>query len=427
METSAQQGGLLKTNIKRHAACDECRAKKLKCKGDQRGCARCVRMNIPCVYSAQRQMGRPRKRRNEDAAESLAVTDLHVVAESDSCKSEATPSTMGWNHMTNSDVSHSIGHHDLGMLDGAYMSTDQMPSSWGQLEATSKHWGSVDSVSVPGRTAGSSSLNGPPLLNFSIEQTSHNNQSSQNNCLSNSHRDSSTQLPLDPSLSSTDISSLDASTLPSCACLSTMYLTLSTLQSMNPAFAFPVALHRLREAMSTASEVLACETCPLKFITAIQNTHLMGTLLVSIAERYGKVLESITAETARAEEAGEQKTFRFADLNTPSSHLQMGGLGCSATFNIDLSPHEWNIIAKNVVRAEVHGPAGSNECCSYLVGLAKKMHERQIKWHASPLPPDFPLDANGVPIGGSRLPKEDHLCLRYSHFSNKLVDGFDWS
>ncbi|KAI9845344.1 MAG: hypothetical protein M1837_004966 [Sclerophora amabilis] len=50
-------------SAKRHAACDECRSRKLKCSGDPLGCSRCIRDNIVCSYSERKRMGRPRKRR----------------------------------------------------------------------------------------------------------------------------------------------------------------------------------------------------------------------------------------------------------------------------------------------------------------------------------------------------------------------------
>src|ERR1700760_1362069 len=36
--------------------------RKLKCSGEPTGCGRCVKQKLTCHYSAQKQMGRPRKR-----------------------------------------------------------------------------------------------------------------------------------------------------------------------------------------------------------------------------------------------------------------------------------------------------------------------------------------------------------------------------
>ncbi|KAI5374667.1 hypothetical protein J4E82_006535 [Alternaria postmessia] len=68
---------------KLHAACDECRTRKLKCSGHTPRCVRCQKEKIECVYSPQKQMGRPRKRMREDEADEpteipAVVRDEHV-------------------------------------------------------------------------------------------------------------------------------------------------------------------------------------------------------------------------------------------------------------------------------------------------------------------------------------------------------------
>jgi hypothetical protein len=294
---------------------------------------------------------------------------------------------------------------------------DGAPQPWLQLS----DWTVPSEGSIPGLTPDSDS---PPTINLPPElQSGHTH--------GHSHHTGSTQLLLDPSLASTTAGAhlgMPSSALPSCACLSTLYLTLNTLQSMDPSFPFPFALHPLREAMSTASEVLSCDQCPTKFLSALQSTQLVGTLLMSIAERFSKVLESISAESLRAELAGEEKKFRLADLNTSTSHLHTGGLGCAAAFSIDLTPAEWRSMCKKVVRAEVHGPSDGNHCCVYYVQLIQQMEDRQNHWHNDKkMPDDFPRDAEGRPMGGPNLPKEDHVCLKLCAYSRKLVDGFDWS
>ncbi|CAK7262780.1 hypothetical protein SEPCBS119000_000159 [Sporothrix epigloea] len=59
---------------KKRRACDECRTRKLACSKEIDGCRRCKREGIACVYSAQKLMGRPRKRaRNDEETESSAA------------------------------------------------------------------------------------------------------------------------------------------------------------------------------------------------------------------------------------------------------------------------------------------------------------------------------------------------------------------
>lgn len=281
-----------------------------------------------------------------------------------------------------------------------------------------------DVGSIPALTPDSSS-NSPPTLNLPPElQHNHHGHSH-----GSEHSTSSTQLLLDPSLAASGSNlGMPANLLPSCACLSTLYLTLNNLQNMDPNFTFPFALHPLREAMSTASEVLSCDQCPTRFISAIQNTQLVGTLLVSIAERFSKILTSITNEATRAEEANETKKFRLADLNTSTLHLHTGGIGCAAAFHIDLSPQEWRSMTKKVVRNEVYGPSDGNTCCPFFLGIAQQMQDRQEYYHTKPLPDDFPKDPKtGIPMGGRHIPKEEHLCLKMVGYARKLVEGFDWS
>jgi hypothetical protein len=239
---------------------------------------------------------------------------------------------------------------------------------------------------------------------------------------------------------------------PTCACLSTLYLTLSNLATMDPAFSFPTALHPLREAMSVASQVLSCPTCPTRFITGLQNVQLLNALLMSLAERFSRILTSITTEATSLEQhnasasASEQKSklFRLADLSTPG-HLHTGGLGCAAAFSLSFTPAEWRSMAKKVVRAEVHGPSDGTNCCAYLLGLVTAMEKRQDQWHKMPPPTDFPKDNNGNTMSrsfgagegaeghateGHGVPAHgegEHLCLKMLAGTRRMVDTYDWS
>ncbi|CAK3995729.1 Hypothetical predicted protein [Lecanosticta acicola] len=284
---------------------------------------------------------------------------------------------------------------------------------WLQTDWT-EFGGDSETVGPPALTPDHSSTHSPPnLLNRPPEL----------------QRDNSTHMLLDPALGGTTTQDLPCGLLPNCACLSTMYLALNNLQTLTEN-RFPYALHTLREAMQTASTVLTCEECPKRFMTAIHNVHIMGTLLMSITEGFSKTLHSITTETRRAGEAGEKKQFRLADSNTSTSHLHTGGLGCVAAFSVKLTPEEWKRMCKKVVRAEVHGPEDGNGCCVYLMGVLKQMEERQHEWHQQPVPEDFPRDfseqGKGAPLGRS-VKKEDHVCLKLVAYSKRMAEGFDWS
>ncbi|KAJ5568795.1 hypothetical protein N7450_011281 [Penicillium hetheringtonii] len=71
MAALAGEASLPDRDPKLHAACDECRKRKLKCSGDLSGCTRCLKQSIPCHYSVQKQMGRPKKRARTSDDEGL--------------------------------------------------------------------------------------------------------------------------------------------------------------------------------------------------------------------------------------------------------------------------------------------------------------------------------------------------------------------
>lgn len=387
--------------------------KKLKCAGEQPACSRCAREGITCVYSLQKQMGRPKKRQRSDEDVNIDIEIQHGHSSAQRNRDATMTAGLGT---------------DRGANLGANTTALDLPWLSGQWETSvppGEH-------AIPNLTPDSSS-NSPPIFNIPPELQTHQGRT-------HHHRDPSTALLLDPTLSG-GVSSSTASNMhgmsnlgcppnamPSCACLSAMYLTLNDLQTMDPTYAFPFALHPLREAMTTAAEVMACEECPTKFISAIQNTQMLGTLLMSIAERFSKILDSISTEAARAELVGESKKFRLAELNNSTSHLHTGGIGCAAAFSIDLSPAEWRSMCKKVVRAEVDGPADGNVCCPHLMGLTRGMRERQEKWLDKPAyPKDFPKDSMGNPFMGRFIPKEDHVCLKLAAGAEKLVEFYDWS
>ena len=285
--------------------------------------------------------------------------------------------------------------------------------------------------SAPDLTRDNSSVDSPPVINAPTELQNHSHQQPAIN-----HT---------PGFSAQD-------QLPTCACLSTLYLTLSNLATMDPSFSFPTALHPLREAMSIASQVLSCTACPTRFITGLQNVQLLNALLMSLAERFSRVLTSITNEATSLDQhnasasPSEQKSkvFRLADLSTPG-HLHTGGLGCAAAFSLSFTPAEWRSMAKKVVRAEVYGPSDGTNCCAYLLGLITAMEKRQDQWHKSPPPLDFPKDSNGNTMsrsftagagagghatGGECQPAHgdgEHLCLKMLEGTRRMVDTFDWS
>ena len=247
---------------------------------------------------------------------------------------------------------------------------------------------------------------------------------------------------------------------PSCACLSTLYLTLSTLQQHQQAppssSSFPQTLTPLRTAMQTATTTLTCPICPQKFLSAMQNTQLLGTLLVCIAERFRGVVEGIEEEGKGKEGKGEEwrawaKGVVWGEIygkkkKKEKEGCEKGGVedGGEAAGEEEEDP---SLRPSASTSSSSSAPFATTTTTTnsppiHFLALTKAMYDRQLAWHSSTkevvdaggkvqripsLPEDFPRDREGKPIGGPSLRREDHMCLKFRGFAEKLVEGLDWS
>ncbi|RMZ07637.1 hypothetical protein D0862_04214 [Hortaea werneckii] len=412
---------------KLRAACDECRLKKLKCTGEQPACSRCVREGIQCIYSPQKQMGRPKKRQRVGAAEEEGEAFYPKQQEEHLAPLPPTskPSQMGGEK--DSDLppfTLDFSQANQNTTAGADATLTSDWSSWEEFEKflgngndnlpswfSSNNW-SADSpgqdalpsltpdfaTNFPTEETSPPILNVPPELLLPRQAETGKDASNEGAGWGVGEGDASREndFPIagepepapetrgawgdDGNLVSTLLPHITTPTAfpltrppppvnpqdhhhqqqqqqpsflppPSCACLATLYLTLSTLQPPSPSSpSFPHTLAPLRTAMQTATSILSCPICPQKFLSAMQNTQLLGTLL--------------------------------------------------AMYDRQLA---WHSSTKEVV-----GEGGD------------------VKTVPS-LPEDFPRDREGRPIGGPSLRKEDHMCLKFRGFAEKLVDGLDWS
>lgn len=67
--------------------------RKLKCSGEVPQCSRCEREGIRCIYSPQKQMGRPRKRRREEGPAEPLIATSNSLSVSPDKSGESTPGT----------------------------------------------------------------------------------------------------------------------------------------------------------------------------------------------------------------------------------------------------------------------------------------------------------------------------------------------
>lgn len=372
---------------KRHAACDECRTRKLKCSGTLPRCERCQRESVQCVYSAQKQMGRPRKRRRDDADQPVRHP-LESAAAHPSLASFSEPSVTGGIV----PISPS-GSNGIGLL-------YKTPSEWG----TTLSFLNQESLDLLDLQAQESVL--PQGIGIGTEST------------------------VVPAWTNTgDVQDLSiSSTLPPdqfpklpCPCLSTMYLTLTNLQALT-SFAFPSVLPHLRTALQTALAILNCPDCPKESFTAIQNAMTLGALLTAIAERFHRTLRAIDDEAARLERAGLTKEYRMGDMSVETLHLHTGEPGCPMGFEIELAAEDWRKLAKKVVKAEV---LGKGKAPNSLVNLVEQMEQRQLKWHTGRV-------QRGEAFGNCREEGTPHhggdpICLRMIGGVRVMMDAMNWT
>ncbi|KAI7287467.1 hypothetical protein KC345_g477 [Hortaea werneckii] len=535
-------------NPKLRAACDECRLKKLKCTGEQPACSRCVREGIQCIYSPQKQMGRPKKRQRVEAAEDDGEVfhprqqEEHLAPLQPTSKpsqmgekdSDLPPFTLDFSQATQNtaaadatwtsdwtsweDFERFLGNGD-----------DHLPS-W----LSSNNW----SAEIPGQDAlpgltpdfatnfPSEGIS-PPILNVPPELllprqaemgkdaskggagwgVGEGDASRENDFLSDGQSISApggkggwgddsnlvptplppitttTAFPLippppNPNLQDHDHDHQQQPSLlppPSCACLSTLYLTLSTLQQQQPQSpssssspSFPHTLVPLRKAMQTATSILTCPICPQRFLSAMQNTQLLGTLLVCLAERFRGVVEGIEGEGKGEEWRRWSKGVVWGEIYGRGSGSRRGsGSGKEVgrrrgrvlegvEDDEDGETEKEEEEGEGVVDLSLRSSSASTPSFSSLfatttienpppihfLALTKAMYDRQLAWHSSTkevvgeggdvktipsLPEDFPRDREGRPIGGPSLRREDHMCLKFRGFAEKLVDGLNWS
>lgn len=194
----------------------------------------------------------------------------------------------------------------------------------------------------------------------------------------------------------------------SCACLSTIYLELSDLNSMSN-YSFPAALLPLQNAMDAAKKAIECRICPRDAISAMQNLHLIITLLWSIAERFQKVVHAIDIDAEILRETGEARSFQFCDTSTALSHMHLASANRSATFSLDLQAEDWQQMAKKVIQNNVkYQPYGSGN--RSLQGLMSQLETRQASWHTDN---EMMKRMSGTqPDCFSSIPMRDMLCMR---------------
>lgn len=213
--------------------------------------------------------------------------------------------------------------------------------------------------------------------------------------------------PASNSASAATVSPIPQTSSRSCSCLATFYLTVDDL-CKNERLSFPSGLPFLRKTISTASQIAHCQICPTSHLSAMQNIQLLGTLLMSVGQQYGVILESVDKEAKASKEKNELKRLQFSDVGVEYSAE-------APSYNLELSPTDWAELAKKAVKAEVYGNGREEEC---LWGVLNYLEKRQAQWHAVPPHQDCPHQY--------QLSEEEPFCIKILHKAKESIEALKW-
>lgn len=205
--------------------------------------------------------------------------------------------------------------------------------------------------------------------------------------------------------------------LSSCACLSNMYLTLSSLQSLT-SFTFPFTLTPLRQSLRLASEVVNCEYCPKDLFLSLQNTSLLNTLLISIGERFHRLLMAIEDEANRAQELGLRKRMRVGEQNPETGFMHSGLPSCPMSFEVELEASEWRRMARQAVKTDVMGKGGDGPT---FLKVIEDLERRQMRWHEDPEMTNSRVHLFGAERVHDTSCKTEFECLRHLGICKEVI------
>ncbi|KAI0203915.1 hypothetical protein F4808DRAFT_392555 [Astrocystis sublimbata] len=360
----------------KHRACDECRTRKLACTKEPEGCSRCRRENIACHYSAQKQMGRPRKRARDLSDDDLIaatpqtklMTELppdtedpgmefinmlllgndidfdfdpfppqQPTATTTTATATAVPPISTTTEIPTSTREVSWGYHDLGNVN-----FDSQPAEQSQSYPPS----SIDPALVDIPTGlDPPSADQVPGLSPPNSNTTNSPQSSE--------------------------TSSNAAASFECECTANLCSALTSMQ-MIPS-EVEAAIRQARLAAKVAYQVVNCTKCSLDppvqpvvgsptMMRGFQNLMLLAALIPSIVSAYYRMLAIVDEETNRATAECRRVIFKLNGLGGIWGALGgEGGKACSVTTSFghkEMEPVMWRLTVRALLRIDVYGVSG---------------------------------------------------------------------
>ena len=205
----------------------------------------------------------------------------------------------------------------------------------------------------------------------------------------------------------------DVMSVSGCKCLSSLYSTLSSFQTLPPPL-FPYSMNILTKATTVACDALRCQRCPLAYASALQNLMSLCTLLPLITHEYGKLLKHVDERSSK----GSSIRLRMGEHSMDQLHLHTGTWDCPMSFEAELSAAEWRSMARRVIKQRVVGSAGLGIS---MLGILNELEERQRDWHAKPRVAEFQHKLSCMEDGCSV--DEKHTCLQMVSRTRAAIEG----
>lgn len=196
-----------------------------------------------------------------------------------------------------------------------------------------------------------------------------------------------------------------------CSCVSNIHQALDQLRGeLDPDIYASLSL--LQSVRQTAAVSLDCQICPNQYLSAMQNSLALGTLVVGIADCYEKLLTSLNVEAVPRDRPTISKALHIHG----DSEANQGGSG----FRIELDDSEWRCLAKKVLKTEIYGRNMKEPSSQSFATLIDRLETRQRDWHRTPPGSGFP------PTYKSHNEDEKHACLELVDSARKALERLKW-
>ncbi|KAI9893519.1 MAG: hypothetical protein M1814_006315 [Vezdaea aestivalis] len=260
-------------DAKRHAACDECRSRKLRCSGEGSGCNRCRRDKMKCHYSLQKTMGRPRKHQNVQTGMSAPIEWEPEVPLQRSSYDTTQPAEVQWRDpLLYSYPDHGQSTYTFSGLSG---------SGSAGLSYDFHYDAPFDNIAAYG-------------IDFDMGDPSELFYKAWTDTTELSRR-----------LAAGGYGAVSAE---GCDCIPKLFSMISQLETVfSQQIYYPQSLNNLQQAFKLAQENFFCSRCQQSTKLTFHSTMLLGTLIPLIIEGYRRCLDSVDHEVAYLDSKGLQK------------------------------------------------------------------------------------------------------------------------